>query len=423
MKPSAEQLEQLSAYIDGELPPPERAMVERLLAGDAELRRELESMRRAVDAVRALPRERAPAGLAAGVASRIEQPLYRERVAAAAPQAGTHWGQRVVHVRRYAVAAVLLLAAGVGSWAFLGRGTAVHAPVPTEMETQLRREAPGSLGETAGSGGQLGSELKFGAPPMQPAAAPPIGGMEIARKDEKEDLRVAQIAGARGGSYQERADAMAADPLHGAEVVEAKPMSKTEISDASASATPEVDSAFRRGVSIACTSDADFERTNQILAESAALESRGYVISATQPVSITSGTVNWSLPRTDVEEWTLGVTVEEACQLVQYLMRATPSSIISGEQPGSSTTLPAADCDSLLAYFSADDGVVDLGRMSGVAPPRTAASNGRLRQAARETALNTTAPASQSATRRIMFRVVRPMNNATTESRGPANAP
>ncbi len=215
MNPSPEQLEQLSAYLDGELPPPERAMVERLLAGDAELRRELDAMRRAVEAVRSLPRERAPAGLAAGVASRIGQPLYRERVAAAAaaaPMPGSHWGQRVVELRRYAVAAVILLAAGVGSWAFLGRGTAVHAPARNEITAALRKQAPGSPGESIGSGGQVGAELKFGASPMQPAPVPPLDAVELARKDEKTDLRVAQVAGARrelDGRAHELADAPA----------------------------------------------------------------------------------------------------------------------------------------------------------------------------------------------------------------------
>ncbi len=200
MKPSPEQLEQLSAYLDGELPPPEQAMVERQLAGDAELRRELESMRRAVVAVRALPRERAPAGLAAGVASRMGQPDHRQRVAAAAaaPMPRPHWSQRVVTIRRYAVAAVILLAAGVGSWAFLGRGTAVHAPARNENELSLHKEVVTGSGASPDARWGAESKLKFDVALTEPAPAlPATETMSLARKDEKEDLRVAQIAGAR----------------------------------------------------------------------------------------------------------------------------------------------------------------------------------------------------------------------------------
>lgn len=427
MKPSPEQLEQLSAYLDGELPPSERAMVERQLAGDAELRRELESMRRAVDAVRALPRERAPTGLAAGVAARMGPSMRRERAAAAAaaPMPGSHWSQRVVPFRRYAVAAVILLAAGVGSWAFLGRGTAVHAPATEQNDLRFHTKGVTGLGAAADASWGVEGERTRGVPLTEPAPAPPAHeSMSIARKDEKEDLRVVQIAGARTGDYRVRSDAVATGSSNrdSAGPVPARPMLKMAVSGGSTAANAD-NSVFQRGVSINCANDADYAHANRILANSPAINNRSYLMNvATQPFA--SYEAESSRPRSDVEEWTLGVTIDEACRLVRELMQATPSSVISGEQPGSSTTLPAADCDSLLAYFSADDGVVDIGLVTDRASRRVRESDTPLQQRARKSDSTTTAPASQSVLRRIVFRVVRPTNNATaTETRGPANAP
>ncbi len=53
-------LEQLSAYLDNELPPPQRAALERRLAADADLRAELEALREVVMLVRSVPALRAP---------------------------------------------------------------------------------------------------------------------------------------------------------------------------------------------------------------------------------------------------------------------------------------------------------------------------------------------------------------------------
>lgn len=110
MKPTNEQLEQLSAYLDGELAPPERAMVESRLSVDAMLRGELESLRRTVDSVRGMPRVKAPVGVADEVLERLaRRELLDER--------GSRGGEVtrfVVHLRRFAVAAVIVMAAGVG---------------------------------------------------------------------------------------------------------------------------------------------------------------------------------------------------------------------------------------------------------------------------------------------------------------------
>lgn len=74
-----EQIEQLTAYLDGELPPAERSEVERLIAEDASARSLLEDLKRTSEWVSALPRGRAPADLADRVTARIErQVLFGE---------------------------------------------------------------------------------------------------------------------------------------------------------------------------------------------------------------------------------------------------------------------------------------------------------------------------------------------------------
>ncbi|MDE2490256.1 MAG: hypothetical protein KGM24_05375 [Elusimicrobia bacterium] len=68
-----EDLQALSAYLDGVLPEPERRALEERLASSEALRRELEGLRAASRAVRDLPREPAPEGLIARVRARRER--------------------------------------------------------------------------------------------------------------------------------------------------------------------------------------------------------------------------------------------------------------------------------------------------------------------------------------------------------------
>ena len=63
--------EMLSAYLDGELEPSDRAAVEARLAESAEWRLELAEVRAARDAVRALPRRDAPEGFWDAVSARV----------------------------------------------------------------------------------------------------------------------------------------------------------------------------------------------------------------------------------------------------------------------------------------------------------------------------------------------------------------
>ena len=68
-----EHLEQLSAYLDGELSDAEAAAVEKLLASDEEAARALENLRAVSTRVRNAPRATAPAVFAAGVMDAIEK--------------------------------------------------------------------------------------------------------------------------------------------------------------------------------------------------------------------------------------------------------------------------------------------------------------------------------------------------------------
>lgn len=65
--------EQLSAYLDGELSQEERDAVEALLASDADARALLAELRDASGAVRALPRDRAPASILEQINARLER--------------------------------------------------------------------------------------------------------------------------------------------------------------------------------------------------------------------------------------------------------------------------------------------------------------------------------------------------------------
>jgi anti-sigma factor RsiW len=74
---------ELTAYIDGELPPDEARAVEAALAADPALRALERRLRRTVEAVEALPRpERAPQALRRNVLLAIERPSWGERLGA-----------------------------------------------------------------------------------------------------------------------------------------------------------------------------------------------------------------------------------------------------------------------------------------------------------------------------------------------------
>lgn len=111
MASNAEQLEQLTAYLDGELSPAQRAEVDRLLAGDPGARALLDELRQTSQLVSTLPREPAPEGIAAAVVNRMER---RDLLGESPPLHAT--SSRVASwPRRFAVAASIGLV-GTAVW-------------------------------------------------------------------------------------------------------------------------------------------------------------------------------------------------------------------------------------------------------------------------------------------------------------------
>jgi hypothetical protein len=99
-------LEQLSAYLDGELAADEVLEVEKLLAEDEELRAELESLRQTRELLRLMPAESAPKHFAHDVMARAER---HHHLGAEAP--GGSW--RLTRWVTLATAAVVLVSAGL----------------------------------------------------------------------------------------------------------------------------------------------------------------------------------------------------------------------------------------------------------------------------------------------------------------------
>lgn len=122
-------LELLSAYLDDELAPAERAALERRLAADARLRAELEALRGVAARVRALPVLAAPRDF------RLDPAVYGRR------EAGSlRTPIRSVPLRRFygwasalsAAAAALILLVGVAG--LLGSGALPYAVAPTGQQ-------------------------------------------------------------------------------------------------------------------------------------------------------------------------------------------------------------------------------------------------------------------------------------------------
>lgn len=101
--------EQFSPLLDGELSPEERAVVEAALSDDAELLRELDSLKRVDDLFRALPAETAPGDFEDAIRRRVH-PRMAAAAAAVPPRRAK---PRRLWVGGLAAAAVLAVCAGV----------------------------------------------------------------------------------------------------------------------------------------------------------------------------------------------------------------------------------------------------------------------------------------------------------------------
>ena len=110
------QYELLSAYLDGELTPPQARNLEEALADEPTLRAELERLKQARDAVRTLPCQPAPAALAERVLGQIERGSVLEDATAPAGRKSP-WTYYI----SAAAAAVVLLGLGLGAYLLLGQ--------------------------------------------------------------------------------------------------------------------------------------------------------------------------------------------------------------------------------------------------------------------------------------------------------------
>ncbi len=129
--------EQRSGYLDGELKDADRRAVDRALADDPELARELSELKRVRELLRDLPRTRAPREFVSQVLGRAERKQLVGIAPAGASAGGSPW------TRLVASAAVLLIGVGI---------TVVVAVVlrsPPLPEATLTRESPRSQGELA----------------------------------------------------------------------------------------------------------------------------------------------------------------------------------------------------------------------------------------------------------------------------------
>ena len=129
--------EQLSAYVDGELNAAEAAEVERMIAADPQVAALLETLRRTVETVRALPRRPAPDGMLDDLTARIERAQLLD---GSSEKARAVRGDRRSAWRLLASAAIVIFAVGGGFWAFNRMSESISGP--EEQFALGERETP-----------------------------------------------------------------------------------------------------------------------------------------------------------------------------------------------------------------------------------------------------------------------------------------
>jgi hypothetical protein len=159
--------EQLSAFLDGELPPADAAALEQRLARDPALRLELEELAEVKRLVGGLPRAKAPASIKAAIRERLErQSLLAELSPAAEPRRG--W---LIFIHVAAAAAAFLLVTTVTYMVHLHSQprlpVAVKPPVlaptaakPDEVAAAGERDVCDSSGDSAVRKDFGGAKLK-----------------------------------------------------------------------------------------------------------------------------------------------------------------------------------------------------------------------------------------------------------------------
>jgi hypothetical protein len=127
--------ELLSAYLDNQLEPAERARLETRLAGEPALSAELDALRRTVAAVHALPAVRAPRNFTLS--------------AKTAPRRAANWLVRLYPVMQYATVAaafvfVLLLFGRAAQFLPIAGQTAAPAALPPQADMEVTAAYPGN---------------------------------------------------------------------------------------------------------------------------------------------------------------------------------------------------------------------------------------------------------------------------------------
>jgi len=183
-------LEQLSAYIDGELTEPERKEVEKLIETDPHLAAELRNIQTVRNMLRDLPRQRPGEDFVSGVLSQAE----RRRLISSSPDQHAPGGMR--WVRWLASAAVLLIAVGIGTV------VAVFLHHPDWSETIAQTEKP-----------QIESKLVRDVSELTEKKLPPrketVGGKALAVAPVEEAPGVTRPIEAARGEPPSRVDALA----------------------------------------------------------------------------------------------------------------------------------------------------------------------------------------------------------------------
>lgn len=287
---NADHRSQLSAYLDGELTPEERAEIERALSSDPALRRELEELRALAADLARLPTPRPPPSLLAGVLARIdsieqsngvesdrmpsvplaapERPVVRvvdelppELPAANEPGAWARWGNPL------SMLAAACLAVGVG-WNLLGRNASLSPPPPSALVAARPGEVSGVLAQAPASDSVRREEAEP-AQGGEGAAPRPTGGSRAKRGGAKVEY-------APYAPEWEAGDAVADDaPLGRGDAAPGEPPASSPPTDGPAS-TPKAAGPAAQGAAASASQPSTAESDGDGVADELALEGVEY---------------------------------------------------------------------------------------------------------------------------------------------------
>ncbi|MCC6797624.1 MAG: zf-HC2 domain-containing protein [Candidatus Hydrogenedentes bacterium] len=175
--------DQFSPLLDGELSPEERASVEAALSDDAELLRELDSMKRVDDLFRAMPAVTAPDDFEVIVRDRIAPPRVAAVAAAAAPMPVRNVVRRRFAPLLAAAASLVVCAAGlmyvvgrVSNREQLAEYDVEAMPAPARLENasvaQTSAPAPSVAADAVSPKGMIGGRAKEETLSAMPESAP-----------------------------------------------------------------------------------------------------------------------------------------------------------------------------------------------------------------------------------------------------------